>query len=78
MIAFDSNILVYAIDNRDPVRHSLAQRAIATALSGGRALLPLQTLAEFQNVVVRKLRVEPGKALAFGDIWSAAARIEAY
>lgn len=78
MIAFDANALVYAVDPRDPEQHGRAEAVLTSALLSGSALLPLQALAEFQSVAVRKLALAPDEALRSIELWSAAARVEGY
>ena len=78
MIAFDANVLVYTIDHRDPARQGRAEAAVSAALRSGSAFLPLQALAEFQSVAVRKLGLAPDEALRSVELWSAAALVEGY
>jgi predicted nucleic acid-binding protein len=78
LIAFDANVLVYSVDVRDPARHARAQAVLGAALRGGSALIPLQALAEFQSVAVRKLGLAPDEALRSVELWSAAALVEGY
>jgi predicted nucleic acid-binding protein len=78
LIAFDTNILVYTLDVRSPERHARAGQVVSTALLRGTALLPLQVLAEFQHVAVRKLGLAPADALRAVETWSTAAAVEPY
>jgi predicted nucleic acid-binding protein len=78
LIGFDTNILVYALDVRSPERHARAERVVGTALLQGAAFVPLQVLAEFQHVAVRKLGMSPVDALRAVETWSAAAAVEPY
>ena len=79
MIAFDTNVLAYAVDTGSPERQAEAERVVETALASGVALIPMQVLAEFQHVVVRKFGIRPAEALFLVESWSAAAaRVEAY
>ncbi len=62
-ITVDTNILVYAIDGRDPVK----QRAAAEVFSvlARRAVpIALQVIGEFQNAAVRRLKLPPAFAAA--------------
>lgn len=51
--ALDTNVLVYAFLNDDRRRHSIAAPILMSAAIGD-AVLPVQVLAEFLNVVRRK------------------------
>lgn len=55
-VTFDSNVLVYAADTRDPVKHAAAIETIAAA-ARVRAKLGLQAVGEFFVVCTRKLRL---------------------
>lgn len=52
-VAFDTNILFYAIDNRDPAKHRAARGLLANADPFGSVIL-LQTLGELLHSVARK------------------------
>ena len=54
---FDSNVLVYAADPRDPAKMEKAGSFIASALCGETdCVIAVQTLAEFVNVAIKKLK----------------------
>jgi predicted nucleic acid-binding protein len=55
-VAFDSNILVYAVDNQAGARRDAAADLLIRATPRD-AVLALQVLGEFLNVVTRKLGV---------------------
>lgn len=52
---FDTNVLVYLFDNRDPEKKSRAQQVLAEEFERGRAVLSTQVLQEFYWAVTRKL-----------------------
>jgi predicted nucleic acid-binding protein len=52
---FDTNILVYTFDARDPRKQSVARSLIAEALDNGDAVISYQIVQEFVNVARRKL-----------------------
>ena len=52
---FDSNILVYAFDQRDPRRSSIAQDLLARAQREHSAVISAQVVQETLNVLMRKL-----------------------
>ncbi len=62
MIAFDTNILVYAQQQGDDPRHKQAVRLIynATLID---SCMAVQVLGEFLNVCVRKLKITPNDAI---------------
>ncbi len=63
MIAFDTNILVYAQQEIGvDIRHQQAADLINKALNTG-AIIPLQVLSEFMNVCKRKLAIAPLDAI---------------
>jgi predicted nucleic acid-binding protein len=53
----DTNVLVYAIDARDPAKQATAQEAIRTLAENGRGMLCAQVLGEYFRVVTQ--RIEP-------------------
>lgn len=66
-VAFDTNVLVYAIDTAAGPRHASAGALIERVLLGGRGLLILQTMTEFYSVATGKLRIRAHDALLFLD-----------
>ncbi|MFT4194580.1 PIN domain-containing protein [Ottowia sp.] len=52
---FDSNVLVYAFDTRDPRRSSVAQDLLGRAQREQSAVISAQVVQETLNVLVRKL-----------------------
>jgi predicted nucleic acid-binding protein len=64
---FDTNMFVYAADAGAGARHLTASALMERALRSRRAVLILQTLAEFYSVVTRKSLAEPGDARLFLD-----------
>jgi len=59
MIEFlDSNILVYYVDTRDARKQAVAERLVDAALNGDVVcLVSVQTLTEFVNVALNKIRL---------------------
>jgi predicted nucleic acid-binding protein len=66
-LAFDSNILVYAVDRREGGRHVTAALLVERASRNRRGVLILQTLAEFYSVTTGKLKGRPEDMLRFLD-----------
>jgi predicted nucleic acid-binding protein len=56
---FDTNVLVYAVDPREPAKRDRAREAIRRAMGAGSAALPVQVLSEYANVRLKKLRTSP-------------------
>jgi predicted nucleic acid-binding protein len=56
MISVDTNVFVYAIDQRDPVKQSVA-RSVLIALAQAEAVVALQVVGEFQNALKRSLKL---------------------
>jgi predicted nucleic acid-binding protein len=52
---FDTNVLVYLFDDRDPEEKSTAQKVFAEESGVGRTVLSTQVLQEFYWAVTRKL-----------------------
>ena len=52
---FDTNVLVYLFDNRDPEKKIRAQQIFAEESERGRAVLSTQVLQEFYWAMTRKL-----------------------
>ena len=61
MITADTNIFVYTLDPRDPLKQAVAKEVVARARRG-RSPVALQVVGEFQNVLRRKLRFPPAEA----------------
>jgi predicted nucleic acid-binding protein len=55
---FDTNILIYSIDNRDQSKHLVAKRVIEACYAAN-SLVMLQTLNEFYRAVTRKHLLDP-------------------
>ena len=64
-LAFDTNVLVYAVDRREGGRHVTAALLVERASRKRRGVLILQTLAEFYSVTTGKLKGRPEDMLAF-------------
>jgi predicted nucleic acid-binding protein len=66
-VAFDTNVLVYAVDRRESSRRLIASRLIERALRQREGVLILQTLIEFYAVTTGKLKGRPEDSLRFLD-----------
>ena len=54
----DTNVLVYALDRREPEKRDRA-REVLRRLGASGAILPAQVLSEFANACLRKLEPRP-------------------
>ncbi|MGH3088186.1 MAG: PIN domain-containing protein [Rubrobacteraceae bacterium] len=52
----DTNLLIYTLDPREPVKRPRAGRVVEHLIRRGNAALPAQTLSEFSHVCLRKLQ----------------------
>jgi predicted nucleic acid-binding protein len=64
-VAFDTNVLVYAVDRRESSRRLVASHLIERALRQRQGVLLLQTLIEFYAVTTGKLKGGPEDSLRF-------------
>src|ERR671916_1154037 len=55
----DTNLLVYALDRREPEKRDRAGEVLRRVGSAGSAALPAQVLSEFANACLRKLEPRP-------------------
>jgi predicted nucleic acid-binding protein len=63
LFGLDSNVLIYAVDNRFPDRQDRAQGIIQRAARTGRCVLATQNVGEFFHAVTRKRLGDPATAL---------------
>lgn len=63
MISADTNIFVYAVDDRDPEGRQAAARAVVLRLTAMQQPIALQVVGELQNVLRRRLRLPPHVAM---------------
>ena len=55
----DTNLLVYALDRREPEKRARAREVLRRVGGAGTAALPAQVLSEFANACLRKLEPRP-------------------
>lgn len=55
-LLLDTNILVYALDPREPEKQARAREVLRRVADDGSGALPSQALSEFANVCLHKLR----------------------
>lgn len=66
---FDTNILVYAFDNKNTRKQKIAANLLTEAIRNESAILSTQVLGEFYTVVTRKIKqpLQPMEALGLID-----------
>ena len=69
IFSLDSNILVYAVDPKDEVKHHIAKQLLAQALEE-RCCIATQVLGEFYNVVTRKQYASREQAVQIITQWT--------
>ena len=77
MIAFDTNVLVYATTSLSDAKVTRARNLIARAMQTGAAVLLLQTLAEFSYVGIRKAKIPPQNIRTTIAAWLAVLPVQA-
>jgi predicted nucleic acid-binding protein len=77
VISFDTNVLIYAVDRDEGLRHEQAAALLELAMRSGNCLQPLQSFSEFYNVLTRKIRVAAERAEAFITAWRGIFAVEA-
>ena len=63
MISADTNILVYAVDDRDEQGRQSVARAVVLRLTAMQQPIALQVVGELQNVLRRRLKLPPHVAM---------------
>ena len=62
MTFIDTNVFVYLIDGRDPLKQSRARSIISDAFGCEKYMISSQVLNEFANVALKKFGVPSGRA----------------
>ena len=55
----DTNVLVYALDRREPEKRERAREVLRRVGGAGIAALPAQVLSEFRGACLRKVKPRP-------------------
>lgn len=61
-VFFDSNILIYVVDDRDLTKQNKAIEIITKSIDSENGIISTQSLQEFYNATIRKLLCTPEKA----------------
>jgi len=69
MIFLDTNILVYAVDGKYPVKQDVARKIVSSALDSEKFVISAQVLNEFSNIAILKLGMVIGEVRDFISIF---------
>ena len=69
-VFFDTNILVYSVDERDPRKQKIASQILNDAAIEKRGIISTQSLQEFYNAAVKKLNLTKEAAKEYVDFFS--------
>ena len=69
-VFFDTNILVYAVDECNMHKQIIASKLITDAANSKRGVISTQSLQEFFNVAVKKLKLSKEAAKEYVDFFS--------
>jgi predicted nucleic acid-binding protein len=71
-VFFDTNVLIYRIDHRDPIKQDIARRLVWDAMVQGVATISTQSLQEFYNAATRRIGLHPDEARKVAEHYSQA------
>lgn len=69
MTFLDTNILVYSVDGKDPVKQGIARKILIEALVSREFLISAQVLNEFSNIALLKLKMSIQEVRRFIEIF---------
>ncbi|SEQ38614.1 Predicted nucleic acid-binding protein, contains PIN domain [Treponema bryantii] len=69
-IFFDTNILVYSVDENDLQKKEIASQLLTDASSSKSGIISTQSLQEFYNVAVKKLKLSKQIAKEYVELFS--------
>ena len=69
-VFFDTNILIYSIDENDTYKQNVAKELLEKAASTNTGIISTQSLQEFYNVAVKKLKLSKQTAKEYVDFFS--------
>ena len=69
MTFLDTNVLVYAVDQKDPLKQSKARDIIVGAIGGNGFVVSAQVLNEFSNIALLKLKMSVPEVRKFVSIF---------
>lgn len=68
MVFLDTNVIAYAVDEKDGRRHEQALSILDQALDGGEFAISTQVLSEFSCVALRKYKISPAQVREMLDV----------
>ena len=69
-VFFDTNILIYFVDEKDPRKQMIAKELIEAAVQNQNGMLSTQSLQEFYNATIKKLKCPKEKAKELVNMFS--------
>lgn len=69
-VLFDTNILIYSIDERDPKKQQIALKILNEASVVKKGVISTQSLQEFYNAAVKKLNLSKQAAKEYVDLFT--------
>lgn len=69
-VFFDSNVLIYVVDDRDKRKQKIAVDLITKSIEDENGMISTQSLQEFYNATTRKLLCTPDKAKDYAQIFA--------
>ena len=69
-VFFDTNILVYSVDENDLQKKEIASQLLTDASSSKTGIISTQSLQEFYNVAVKKLKLSKQIAKEYVELFS--------
>ena len=69
-VFFDTNILIYSIDENDAYKQNVAKELLEKAAATNTGIISTQSLQEFYNVAVKKLKLSKQTAKEYVDFFS--------
>lgn len=69
-IFFDTNILVYSVDENDLQKKEIASQLLTDASSSKTGIISTQSLQEFYNVAIKKLKLSKQIAKEYVELFS--------
>ena len=69
-VFFDTNILIYSIDENDTYKQNVAKELLEKAAATNTGMISTQSLQEFYNAAVKKLKLSKQEAKEYVDFFS--------
>lgn len=69
-VFFDSNVLIYVVDDRDMNKQKKAVELITNSINAENGMISTQSLQEFYNATIRKMLCTPEKAREYAKNFS--------